>query len=96
MVCIYLVGGNDSNNMIVPLDSPAYDAYARGRGALALAKDSLLGVQSGAAGSYGFHPNLPGLRGALNLHAGPEQSVGSTPARNPIFLGLYRGRYEAL
>jgi uncharacterized protein (DUF1501 family) len=69
VVCIYLLGGNDSNNMIVPLDSPAYDAYARGRGALALAKDSLLGVQSGAAGSYGFHPNLPGLRDLYNQNA---------------------------
>ncbi len=69
VVCIYLVGGNDSNNMIVPLDSPAYDAYARGRGALALAKDSLLSVQSGAEGSYGFHPNLPGLRDLYNQNA---------------------------
>jgi uncharacterized protein (DUF1501 family) len=68
VVCIYLVGGNDSNNMIVPLDSPAYDAYTRGRGTLALAKDSLLGVQSGTAG-YGFHPNLPGLRDLYNQNA---------------------------
>ena len=69
VVCIYLVGGNDSNNMIVPLDSPVYDTYARGRGALALAKDSLLGVESGSAGSYGFHPNLPGLRDLYNQNA---------------------------
>ena len=28
VVCIYLVGGNDSNNMIVPLDSPqGHDAF---------------------------------------------------------------------
>ncbi len=68
-MCIYLIGGNDSNNMIVPLDSPAYDAYARGRGALALAKDSLLGVQAGASSRYGFHPSLPGLRDLYNQNA---------------------------
>jgi len=69
VVCIYLLGGNDSNNMIVPLDSPAYDAYAHGRGALALAKDALLDVQSDASTRYGFHPNLPGLRDLYNQNA---------------------------
>ena len=69
VVCIYLLGGNDSNNMIVPLDSPANDAYAHGRGALALAKDALLDVQSDASTRYGFHPNLPGLRDLYNRNA---------------------------
>jgi uncharacterized protein (DUF1501 family) len=69
VVCIYLLGGNDSNNMIVPLDSPAYDTYARGRGSLALATDSLLDVQSGSSDRYGFHPNLPGLRDLYNQNA---------------------------
>jgi uncharacterized protein (DUF1501 family) len=69
VVCLYLIGGNDSNNMIVPLDSPAYDAYARGRGPLGLAKDSLLPVQAGASARYGFHPNLPGLRDLYNQNA---------------------------
>jgi len=69
VICIYLVGGNDSNNMIVPLDSPAYDAYAQGRRTLALAKSALLPVQGGSSASYGFHPNLPGLRDLYNENA---------------------------
>jgi uncharacterized protein (DUF1501 family) len=69
VVCLYLIGGNDSNNMIVPLDSPAYDAYARGRGGLALSRGSLLPVQAGASAQYGFHPNLPGLRDLYNQNA---------------------------
>jgi len=60
-----MIGGNDSNNMIVPLDSPAYDAYARNRGPLALSRDSLLPVRNGSA-NYGFHPSLPGLRDLYN------------------------------
>lgn len=69
VVCIYLVGGNDSNNMIVPLDSPAYGAYAQGRGALALAKSALLPVQGFAPAHYGFHPSLPGLRDLYDQNA---------------------------
>jgi uncharacterized protein (DUF1501 family) len=65
VVCIYMIGGNDSNNMIVPLDSPAYDAYARNRGPLVLSRDALLPVRSDSA-NYGFHPSLPGLRDLYN------------------------------
>ena len=35
LVCLFLIGGNDSNNMIVPLDS-AYAGYATARANLAL------------------------------------------------------------
>jgi len=69
IVCLYLVGGNDSNNMIVPLDSPAYDAYLRGRGALGLTDNVLLPVQSDSLASYGFHPSLPGLRDLYSQNA---------------------------
>jgi len=57
LVCIYLFGGNDSNNMLVPLAD--YDAYAAVRGPLALPKGSLLPVTSAADQiQYGFHPAL--------------------------------------
>jgi uncharacterized protein (DUF1501 family) len=69
VVCLYLLGGNDSNNMVVPLDSPAYDSYARARQSLALSADSLLPVADGAGGRYGFHPSLPGLRDLYNQNA---------------------------
>jgi len=66
-VCVYLTGGNDSNNMIVPLDSPAYDAYARGRGSLALPASSLLAVKSpSTSANYGFHPALAGIQDLYN------------------------------
>jgi uncharacterized protein (DUF1501 family) len=69
-ICIYLLGGNDSNNMIVPLDGPAYEAYARGRGGLALAASSLLPVQSlSTSTNYGFHPALSGVQDLYNRRA---------------------------
>ena len=36
LVCIYLFGGNDSNNMIVPVDNARYAAYQTARGTLVL------------------------------------------------------------
>lgn len=41
LVCIFLYGGNDYANTIVPYDQPSYDLYAGLRGAIALPRDSL-------------------------------------------------------
>jgi uncharacterized protein (DUF1501 family) len=66
-VCIYLLGGNDSNNMIVPLDAEAYQAYARGRGSLALPHQSLHPIKAPTtSANYGFHPALAGLQDLYN------------------------------
>ncbi len=58
LVCIFLFGGNDSNNLVVPNDS-RYAAYQTMRGPVALPSASLL-----AAGNtgYGFHPSLVNVR----------------------------------
>ena len=42
LVCIYLFGGNDSNNMIVPVDTSRYTAYQNSRGGLILPASRLL------------------------------------------------------
>ena len=46
LVCLFLAGGNDANNMIVPFDTAGYSAYASaaGRGAIALPRTQLLGI----------------------------------------------------
>ena len=36
LVCIFLFGGNDSNNMIIPMDDTRYKQYQSIRGNLAL------------------------------------------------------------
>jgi uncharacterized protein (DUF1501 family) len=63
LVCIFLYGGNDANNMIVPLDSAGYANYAKTRSYLAIPQAQLLplAVASGAP-QYGLHPALPGLQ----------------------------------
>jgi uncharacterized protein (DUF1501 family) len=105
-ICIYLLGGNDSNNMIVPLDGPAYAAYARGRGGLALDASSLLPVQSlSTSSSYGFHPALSGVQDLYNRRAlavvANVGRAGTTlvkgqfdPAQLPADLFLHTGAAE--
>jgi uncharacterized protein (DUF1501 family) len=63
LVCIFLYGGNDANNMIVPLDTAGYANYAQTRSYLALPQAQLLplAVASGTP-LYGLHPALPGLQ----------------------------------
>jgi uncharacterized protein (DUF1501 family) len=58
LVCIFLFGGNDSNNMIVPVDS-RYDAYRTMRGPVALTPDVLLPM--GSSG-YALHPSMTNVR----------------------------------
>jgi uncharacterized protein (DUF1501 family) len=63
LVCIFLAGGNDGNNTVVPIDAAGYATYAQVRGPLALPQAQLLPLQeSGGVLRYGFHPGLPGLQ----------------------------------
>jgi uncharacterized protein (DUF1501 family) len=60
LVCVYLFGGNDGNNMIVPLDASRYVAYQNLRGSLALGGNKLLPAITDANGApYALHYGLP-------------------------------------
>ena len=65
LVCIFMFGGNDSNNMVVPIDS-RYTGYQQARPTLAIPQGALLPMQMGNQAPYGFHPNLPELQGFFN------------------------------
>lgn len=63
LVCVFLFGGNDGNNLIVPLDTPSYDAYSQIRGSLALASSALLPVTAKTGKrAFGLHPKLTNLQ----------------------------------
>jgi uncharacterized protein (DUF1501 family) len=71
LVCIFMFGGNDSNNMLVPFDTAdngtnGYTAYANIRGPLALPANSLLTLEAGVKGDYGLHPSLPDIQSLFN------------------------------
>lgn len=72
MVCVFLFGGNDSFNMVVPCDNSHYGIYNATRPALAIPQAALLPLtpQPGGlpsdGGSYGLHPAMPELRDLFN------------------------------
>jgi uncharacterized protein (DUF1501 family) len=64
LVCVFLFGGNDSFNMLVPRSPAEYGVYQAARQNLAIPQAALLPItpltQDGA--EYGVHPAMPGLR----------------------------------
>lgn len=60
LVCLFLAGGNDANNLVVPTDTATYNAYATGRGALALAQSAVVPItpRTSDGRSWGLHPEL--------------------------------------
>jgi uncharacterized protein (DUF1501 family) len=59
LVCVYLFGGNDGNNLIVPLDPARYALYQTVRGNLALTGNELLPPITSGGQSYALHYGLP-------------------------------------
>lgn len=59
LVCVFLYGGNDAHNMLVPLDA-RYATYAKNRGPLGLPQDAFATttVTDPVQGAFGFHPRM--------------------------------------
>src|SRR5881227_822845 len=68
LICLFLFGGNDANNVIVPHDASGYASYSAARGTLAIPQASLLPLtlQNGDGRDFGFHPNLAELQALFN------------------------------
>lgn len=68
LVCVFMQGGNDGNNTVVPVDATRYAQYSSARSAagLAIAQASLLAVNPASGGQYGLHPSLSELQTLFN------------------------------
>ena len=68
LICLFLYGGNDANNLIIPHDTSGYASYAAARGALAIPQASLLPLTmlNGDGRDFALHPNLPELQALFN------------------------------
>ena len=93
LVCIFLFGGNDSNNMVVPIDGQARTDYEASRTVasnLRLNASNLLRLGSAdytmsdlslATSSFGLHPSMTHLHGLSgNLAVVPNVGTLVTPA----------------
>lgn len=60
LVCVFLFGGNDGHNTVVPLTQSEFSAYKSARGSLALPDNNgaLLPVETPDGTPYGFNPGL--------------------------------------
>jgi uncharacterized protein (DUF1501 family) len=92
LVCLYLGGGNDGSNSIVPLDPTSYAAYARARSEVAVAQSRLLAIAPKTYNDgrrYGLHPNLAGLQTLFNQ--GKLAILGNVGTlRQPTTLAQFR------
>lgn len=62
LVCVYMFGGNDANNTIVPADNyAAYSAARGGTAGVALAANTLLPIPGPGGATFGLHPSLTEL-----------------------------------
>lgn len=63
VVCIFLYGGNDQSNTVVPRSGASYTAYQSARPSIALAANSLLPLDGT---SLGLHPSLSEVQSLFN------------------------------
>jgi uncharacterized protein (DUF1501 family) len=80
LVCVFLFGGNDSNNMVIPMDDVNYPAYQKIRGSLALTGTELTSVVYAKTGNapYAFHADLAELASLFtNKELAVVANVGS-------------------
>ncbi len=70
LVCIFLFGGSDANNMLIPNDAAGYKLYQGVRQNLAIAQASLAPLSA----NFGLHPSLKPLADLYN-----KVNIGSNP-----------------
>ena len=66
LVCVFLHGGNDSFNMLVPNTTAEYNAYASSRQNLAILQSDLLPInpvsETPGSQAFGLHPSMGGIQ----------------------------------
>ena len=87
LVCIFLYGGNDGMNMIVPSDAARHDQYAAVRAGLAIPRASLLPMGSVP---YGMHPSLSALSKVWN-----DGKLAPVFNLGPLFQPLTKAQFRA-
>lgn len=85
LVCVFLYGGNDAFNNIVPIDAAHYAQYKAVRTSIALSQNQLLKLNApasgagspGDGGTYGMHPGMPELAALFNQAQSPLAIVAN-------------------
>ena len=99
LVCVFLFGGNDSWNMLVPSSDAEHAVYTASRQNLAVAKELLLplnlAVPDPSGWTFGLNPAMPGVAQLFNAaRAAIVANVG--PLIEPTTLARYQDRSAQL
>jgi uncharacterized protein (DUF1501 family) len=103
LVCVFLYGGNDGFNTVVPITGPARTGYASVRPTLALPAASLHALNAPASGAgspgdgstYGLHGSMPELATLFNAgKAAVIANVGTLVG--PVTKDEYQNGHPAL
>jgi uncharacterized protein (DUF1501 family) len=64
LVCVFMFGGNDSYNMLIPRSNAEYNVYAASRQNMAIAQQDLLAINpiTSDGTDYGLHPSMGGMQ----------------------------------
>ncbi len=89
LVCVFMFGGNDGNNLLVPTDA-RYAAYQRARPNLALASNTLLPLTLSNATGLALHPAFTGLQGLVN--SGQASVIANI---GPLLQPTTKAQYDA-
>ncbi|MEO8348035.1 MAG: DUF1501 domain-containing protein, partial [Acidobacteriota bacterium] len=93
LVCIFLNGGNDGNNTIVPLDTTGYNFYSAARTAsgLAIPQAELLSITPPSIGTpFGLHPSLVELQTLWS-----QQKLAVVSNVGPLVQPITKAQYQA-
>lgn len=92
LVCVFLAGGNDSYNLVVPRGPAEYATYAAARGDLAVAQASLLPITpiTSDGRSYGLHPSVPELQALF-----AAQKLAILANAGPLLAPMTKAQYQA-
>ena len=68
LVCIFLHGGNDGNNLLLPYEPDDYALYSQARGVLGLARDRVLPIAptNTQGRRFALHPSFTRLQGLFD------------------------------
>jgi uncharacterized protein (DUF1501 family) len=99
LVCLFMFGGNDSNNMLIPYEPADHSRYAGIRSNLALQRDTLLPIAPSNTNGvrYALHPSMPGLAGLFNggTTAIPVPRAALVANAGPLMVPTTKAQWEA-
>ncbi|MFN0298846.1 MAG: DUF1501 domain-containing protein [Burkholderiales bacterium] len=89
LVCVFLYGGNDCNNTIIPAQAAEYAQYSQPRPGLAIPQGNLVPLNQAGVVRFGLHPNLAPLQAIWDAgKMGVAFNVG--PLVRPVTRAQYR------